>query len=296
MSISSFERFPLLFGPSPVHRLERLTAHLGGADLWAKREDCNSGIAYGGNKTRKLEYLVADALAQGCDTLVSIGGVQSNHTRQVAAVAARVGLKCVLEFGIAIPLGSKRVVPMVQALLEDAESGLPDSVRPSLNEARAEILELERRMRTVEHQLRALARQTPVVRRLRSIPGVGLITATALIAFVGDVWRFPSARHFASYLGLTPRERSSGLRRQLGAISKRGDVYIRMLLTHGARAVLWKAKSRREPDRLRAWALAVERLRGHNKAAIALANKLARIVWAVWRRDVEFIQQAPAAS
>ena len=79
-----------------MHPLERLTAHLGGARLWAKREDCNSGVAYGGNKTRKLEYLVADALAQGCDTLVSIGGVQSNHTRQVAAVAARAGLKCVL--------------------------------------------------------------------------------------------------------------------------------------------------------------------------------------------------------
>jgi 1-aminocyclopropane-1-carboxylate deaminase len=85
-----------MFGPSPVHRLERLTAHLGGAMLWAKRDDCNSGLAFGGNKTRKLEYLVADALAQGCDTLVSIGGVQSNHTRQVAAVAARVGLRCVL--------------------------------------------------------------------------------------------------------------------------------------------------------------------------------------------------------
>ncbi|MFH8770771.1 1-aminocyclopropane-1-carboxylate deaminase [Streptomyces sp. NPDC017958] len=96
MSLSSYARYPLLFGPSPVHPLERLTAHLGGAALWAKREDCNSGIAYGGNKTRKLEYLVADALAQGCDTLVSIGGVQSNHTRQVAAVAARAGLKCVL--------------------------------------------------------------------------------------------------------------------------------------------------------------------------------------------------------
>jgi 1-aminocyclopropane-1-carboxylate deaminase len=96
MSLSSFPRYPLLFGPSPVHPLERLTAHLGGARLWAKREDCNSGIAYGGNKTRKLEYLVADALAQGCDTLVSIGGVQSNHTRQVAAVAARAGLRCVL--------------------------------------------------------------------------------------------------------------------------------------------------------------------------------------------------------
>jgi 1-aminocyclopropane-1-carboxylate deaminase len=96
LPLNDFDRYPLLFGPSPVHRLERLTSHLGGADLWAKREDCNSGIAYGGNKTRKLEYLVADALAQGCDTLVSIGGVQSNHTRQVAAVAARVGLKCVL--------------------------------------------------------------------------------------------------------------------------------------------------------------------------------------------------------
>jgi 1-aminocyclopropane-1-carboxylate deaminase len=94
--ITSFDRYPLLFGPSPVHPLERLTQHLGGAAIWAKREDCNSGLAYGGNKTRKLEYLVADALAQGCDTLVSIGGVQSNHTRQVAAVAARVGLKCVL--------------------------------------------------------------------------------------------------------------------------------------------------------------------------------------------------------
>ena len=96
MSIDAFERYPLLFGPSPVHPLDRLTKHLRGARVWAKREDCNSGLAFGGNKTRKLEYLVADALAQGADTLVSIGGVQSNHTRQVAAAAARAGLKAVL--------------------------------------------------------------------------------------------------------------------------------------------------------------------------------------------------------
>jgi 1-aminocyclopropane-1-carboxylate deaminase len=96
MNLAAFPRHPLLFGPSPVHRLERLTAHLGGAQLWAKRDDCNSGLAYGGNKTRKLEYLIADALQQGCDTLVSIGGVQSNHTRQVAAAAARTGMACVL--------------------------------------------------------------------------------------------------------------------------------------------------------------------------------------------------------
>ena len=97
MSLADFERVPLLFGPSPVHPLERLSEHLGGSiEIWAKREDCNSGLAYGGNKVRKLEYLAADALAQGCDTLVSIGGVQSNHTRQVAAVAAHLGLRCVL--------------------------------------------------------------------------------------------------------------------------------------------------------------------------------------------------------
>jgi 1-aminocyclopropane-1-carboxylate deaminase len=96
MALQDFPRYPLLFGPSPVHPLERLTAHLGGASIWAKRDDCNSGLAYGGNKTRKLEYLVPDALAQGADTLVSIGGHQSNHTRQVAAVAAKLGLKAVL--------------------------------------------------------------------------------------------------------------------------------------------------------------------------------------------------------
>jgi 1-aminocyclopropane-1-carboxylate deaminase len=96
MSLADFPRYPLTFGPSPVHPLERLSRHLGGARIWAKREDVNSGLAYGGNKTRELEYLVPDALAKGADTLVSIGGVQSNHTRQVAAVAAKLGLKAVL--------------------------------------------------------------------------------------------------------------------------------------------------------------------------------------------------------
>jgi 1-aminocyclopropane-1-carboxylate deaminase len=97
VALADYERVPLLFGPSPVHRLERLTEHLGGqVEIWAKREDVNSGLAYGGNKVRKLEYLAAEALAQGADTLVSIGGVQSNHTRQVAAVAAHLGLACVL--------------------------------------------------------------------------------------------------------------------------------------------------------------------------------------------------------
>ncbi len=94
MKLDQFPRHQLTFGPSPIHHLRRLSDHLGGAQVWAKREDCNSGLAFGGNKVRKLEYIVPDALASGADTLVSIGGYQSNHTRQVAAVAAHLGMKC----------------------------------------------------------------------------------------------------------------------------------------------------------------------------------------------------------
>jgi transposase len=104
-----------------------------------------------------------------------------------------------------------------------------------------------------------------------------------LTLFVGNIERFPSGRHFACYLGLTPREHSSGLRRQLGHISKRGDVYLRMLLTHGARSVLLAAKSKSQPDHFYTWAIDIHRRRGHNKACIAVANKIARIVWAVWK-------------
>lgn len=96
MSLDDFPRISLLFGPSPIHPLPRLSQALGGeVEIWAKREDCNSGIAYGGNKVRKLEYLVAEAIDQGCDTLVSIGAVQSNHTRQVTGVACHLGLRAV---------------------------------------------------------------------------------------------------------------------------------------------------------------------------------------------------------
>src|ERR1700745_1406920 len=95
MNLHRFPRYPLTFGPTPIQPLKRLSAHLGGkVELYAKREDCNSGLAFGGNKLRKLEYIIPDAIASNADTLVSIGGVQSNHTRMVAAVAAKLGMKC----------------------------------------------------------------------------------------------------------------------------------------------------------------------------------------------------------
>jgi transposase len=122
---------------------------------------------------------------------------------------------------------------------------------------------------------------------------VGLLTATALVGFIGDVHRFPSARHFASYLGLTPREFSTGYMRNLGHITERGDVYLRTLLIQGARTVLLGAKRTSEPDRMRTWALALEKTHQHNVAAVALANKLARVVWAVWKHGRPF-ERIPA--
>jgi transposase len=219
-------------------------------------------------------------------TLASLHRVRSGWlAERTARINTLRGL--LREFGIVIPLGAQHAVPAAWAQLEDAEGEIPGPLRPALAEICSEIRDLERRIKMIEHQLAALATQTPAVAQLMTIPGIGLLIATALVAFVGDIHRFPSGRHFASYLGLTPRESSSGLRRRLGSISKRGDVYLRTLLIHGARSVLLAAK-RRTPDRLRAWALARQTARGHNKAATALANKLARIVWAVWKHDRPF--------
>jgi transposase len=198
------------------------------------------------------------------------------------------------ELGVFIPVGSREVVPATWALIEDADSNLPDALRPIFAEACREIREIEARVRLVEQQLATVAEQLPAVEHLQTIPGVGLLTSTALVGFIGDIQRFPSGRHFASYLGLTPREYSSGLKRNLGRISKRGDGYLRTLLIHGARSVLVHAR-KQQPDRLREWANQLAKTHVHNKAAVAVANKLARIVWAVWKHERPFALMARAA-
>lgn len=201
------------------------------------------------------------------------------------------------EFGLVLPTGARRVRPTVTALLADSACTLPAALHSTLHSALDEIAELTQRLRQVERQILALAAVTPAVDTLRTIPGVRLLTSTALVAFVTDATRFPSARHFASYLGLTPREHSSGLRPHLGSISKRGDPYLRMLLIHGARSVLCHAKRTPSGGRLQHWALALQHTRGHHKAAVALANKLARIAWAVWTSGSAFAAKpAPPAT
>jgi transposase len=187
------------------------------------------------------------------------------------------------EFGIVIPVGAQHVVPMIHALVDDAR--VPALLQPVLATTATEIRTLEATIHGIDQQLATLARQAPDAALLQTVPGVGVITATALLAAVGDIRRFQTGRHFASFLGLTAKETSSGEHRRLGAISKRGDTYLRMLLIHGGRSVLWSAKGKAAGDGLRAWALRTEQRRGHNVAAVAVANKLARIVWAVWSRQ-----------
>lgn len=196
------------------------------------------------------------------------------------------------EFGILAPLGMRRGLASLTETLADSSTGIPALIRTVLQRLVEDIRANEERVRQIDAELSSLAAETEVCQRLKKIPGIGLIGATAFVGSVGDIRTFRSARRFASWLGLTPREHSSGDVRRLGSISKRGDGYLRMLLVHGGRAVLYSAEMARRAgrplDSLRAWALRVLARCGHNRAAVAVANKLARLVWATWYRDRDF--------
>ncbi|MGH2620770.1 MAG: IS110 family transposase [Anaerolineales bacterium] len=192
------------------------------------------------------------------------------------------------ELGIVIPEGSRLVLPRLCQALADANTPIPEALHPVLLSAASEIRQLEASIKDVEGQLKELSKSLPACPSLRSVPGIGLLTSTALIASVGDPSRFRNGRRLASSLGVVPKEHSSGSSRHLGSITKRGDPYLRTLLTHGARSVLWAARHAKNPDPLQRWALSVQARRGHNRAAIAPANKLARIAWAVWSKNTVY--------
>lgn len=223
--------------------------------------------------------------------------IQALHRVRMRWMQTRIGrintLRGLLrEFGIVIPLGTSMAKARVAEALEDAENELPAGLRAPLAEMLSEVRELEARIAQIERDLRELARNDEVIRRMQTLPGVGLLGATALRAAVVDVQRFPSGRHFASWIGLTARESSSAGRRRLGRISKQGDVYLRTLLIHGARSALMAAhlaqRRERPLHRLQTWALACEERRGRNRAAVALANRIARIIWATWKHQRPF--------
>jgi len=194
------------------------------------------------------------------------------------------------EFGVCIPEGAKNALRDARSALDS--DTLPKLILPAMRDMLDEIGEIEKRILRIEDQLGEYAQSQVIVQRLQTVPGIGLLTSTALLAAIGSVAHFRHGRHLASWLGLTPREHSSGQTRRLGRISKRGDRYLRVLLTHGARAVINAAraaqKAGRPLDRLRQWALGLADRRGHNKATVALANKLARIAWATWHHQRDY--------
>lgn len=208
----------------------------------------------------------------------------SNHMRGV-----------LLEYGIVLPRGTKVVSRRLPEILEDAQSALPMLTRHLLAELKAEHDQLVERIERLEQQLAVWHANDPVSQRLVTIPGIGLLTATALAATVGDGRDFRNGRQLAAYLGLVPRQASSGGRQRLLGISKRGDTYLRSLIIHGARAVISHIRRRLQAGRPggHPW---VERLlhRCHvNEAAVALANKMARTAWVLASRN-ETYRQAPA--
>lgn len=208
------------------------------------------------------------------------------------------------EFGVVIAQGAVKVPAAVREALEDGDNELPMALRQTLDEQLQRLAQLQADMAAIEQRLEEFALRDVAVLRYREVPGVGLITATALRASAGDLSRFRNGRQLSAWLGLTPREHSSGQQRRLGRLTKRGDAYLRTLLIHGARAVLQAARMKQRRgqalDPLQQWALSVQDRQGHNKAACALANKLARRLWAMEHHgrafDPHHVSQRPLAA
>lgn len=196
---------------------------------------------------------------------------------------------CLGEFGVVAPLGIRRVGELTAIVRDEADDRIPPEARFALAAVADQLDDLQRRIRDLERQIMRWHRHNDASRRLATIPGVGPITASAVVATIGSVANFKSARHFAAFLGLTPKEHSSGGKQRLGRISKQGDVYLRRLLILGGTSLVRYAKG---PDAT-SWAANLLRRRPTRVVTVALANKAARTIWALLARGG--IYRAPAA-
>lgn len=217
--------------------------------------------------------------------------VQSWHRVRERLVKNRTALSnemrgLLLEFGYAIPLGYSALKEAVLKIVSEEHCALAEVTQQMFLELRSELLDLDRRILLYEKQLLGICCEVDVCRRLVAIEGVGPITATAIWAHVGNPQHFKSGRQFAAYFGLVPRQNSSGGKERLMGITKRGDQTIRRLLIHGARSVVRFCEKR--SDVRSRWIHRIDKQRGRNKACVALANKNARIIWALMARGEEY--------
>jgi transposase len=223
--------------------------------------------------------------------------IQSLHRVRSQLVARRTALSnqirgLLTEYGITLPRGIGHVRKWIPCLLEDGENGLSVIFRDLLRELYEELVHLDERVASLEKRLKAISNQNEDCQRLQTMPGVGLMIATALVAAIGDIRAFKSGRELAAWLGLVPRQHSTGGKTTLLGISKRGDSYLRTLLIHGGRSAVRVAHKRQ--DRQSRWIGEIEQRRGKNIAAVAVANKNARIAWALLSNKSNYQAQAVA--
>jgi transposase len=190
------------------------------------------------------------------------------------------------EFGLIMPRGRYSAQHHIPDILENADNGLPNLARRLLDDVWHRIRQLNQQILAYDRELDALARQNEHAKQLMTIPGIGATTATALVASIGDPKQFRNGRQLAAWLGLTPRQYSTGGKSRLGRITKQGDKYLRMLLIHGTRAVL--AALRDKQDRTSCWLRELIARRGYKRAAVALAAKNARVVWVILNRGESY--------
>jgi len=199
----------------------------------------------------------------------------------------------VAEYGLVAPKELWHLRAAIPAWLEDAENGLSGRFRRLLDGLWHDLMALDQRMTELDREIAMIAKADPMAKRLQQLRGVGPMIATALVATVGDVKQFANGRQMAASIGLTPRQNSSGGKERLLGISKRGDSYLRTLLIHGARSALKTAKGK--DDRLSQWVTRLAEKRHQNVAAVALANKTARIAWAMMKHGTEYQPERAAA-
>jgi len=198
------------------------------------------------------------------------------------------------EFGIVMPQGIRSISNRMPDILEDAENSLPGTMRWLLERLNNHLKELDRQVKELEFQIKLWHKENEASQRLEGIPGIGPITASAIVATVGNAAEFKNGRQLAAWLGLVPKQHSSGGKQTLLGISKRGDTYLRTLLIHGARAVIRFAENKAEPE---SWLCKLITRRNKNISAVALANKNARIIWALLAKNTTFhLDHTTAAS
>ena len=278
-----------------AHHWARLALHLGHKVLMMSPHKVAPYANANKNDVNDADG-IAEASSRPGMRFVGVKSVEQQHLQQVhrarqLAVKERTA-HCnqlhgfLLEYGIESPKGVAVLRRHLVGIVEDAENELPFNGRVLLRDLGEELRRLDERVKQFDAQITAISQAEPACQRLQAIPGIGPLTATALVAAVGDAAEFRNGRELSAWLGLVPRQYSTGGRPRLLGISKRGDRYIRYLLIHGARAALRTAG--RHDNRRSRWALEVESRRGRNIATVALANKNARAAWAVLAKAVTF--------